>query len=54
MDQVPAVQDRQQEQECFLNIRREEIEIHYLRHSGLRDVGEAGQLGHVRDGSLTD
>jgi len=33
----------------LLDVRCEVQQVHDLRHAGLGDVGEAGQLGHVSD-----
>lgn len=33
-----------QEQELLLDVRREVVQVHDLRHARLSDVGEAGEL----------
>ena len=54
MHKVAAVRHTGQEQQLFLDVRCQMVQIHDLRDAGLRDVSEAGQLGKVRNPALAD
>jgi len=54
MHKVAAVRHTGQEQQLFLYVRCQMVQIHDLRDAGLGNVCEAGQLGQVRDLALVD
>ncbi|MCK6486716.1 MAG: hypothetical protein L6R00_21630, partial [Phycisphaerae bacterium] len=49
MDQFAPFDHGWQVQEFLLDVRRQVVEVHDLRHARLGDVGQAGQLGLVGD-----
>jgi len=54
MNKVAPLRHTGQEQQFFLYVRSQVVQIHDLGHARLRDVREAGKLGQVRDLALAD
>jgi len=47
VDGIVTARNRLQEKELLLDVRREVVQVHDLRHPRLGDVGQAGEFGLI-------